>query len=155
MRTLDQLLTDSPVFAGMRPDWLAYVAGCAHNVRFDEGRQLFRAGDEADTFYVVRSGEVAIDLYVPGRGEVVIETLHEGDVVGWSWLYPPYRWQFDGRAAEDTAAIEFHGACLREKCAEDSELGYELMRRFAQVMLERLHATQIRLLDVYGTVPVA
>ena len=93
------------------------------------------------------------EVYVPERGQVVVSTHEAGELVGWSWLFPPYRWQFDGRAAETTHAIMFDGACLRGKCDADHQLGYLLMQRFAARMLVRLQDTRLRLLDVYGHAP--
>ena len=150
METIETLLRASPVFEGLEPDRLALVAGCASNVHFDQGAVMFREGDEADTFYLVRHGSIALETFVPARGSAVIETIEAGDVVGWSWLFPPYRWHFDGRAVAPVRAIAVDGACLRGKCDDDPGLGYELMRRFSQVMLERLQATRLRLADVYG-----
>ncbi len=109
-----------------------------------------RDGDEANTFYVLRHGTVALETFVPTRGPVTIETLEAGEVVGWSWLFPPYRWHFDARALSLVRATVFDGACLREKCEADPRLGYDLMSRFAQVVIERLQSTRLRLLDVYG-----
>ena len=111
---------------------------------------LFRDGDEANTFYVLRHGAVALETFVPARGPVTIETLETGEVLGWSWLFPPYRWHFDARALSLVRATAFDGACLRGKCEADPALGYELMSRFAQVAIERLQWTRLRLLDVYG-----
>jgi CRP-like cAMP-binding protein len=119
-------------------------------VRAAAGEYLFREGEQADVFYVIRHGSVALELHVPAREAVTIETLHQGDLLGWSWLFPPYRWEFDGRAREDTALISFDGACLRGKCDADHQLGYDVMSRFAQVIIARLQATRLRLLDVYG-----
>lgn len=155
MHALAELIASSPVFAGLPPEHLELIAGCAQNVGFDEGAVVFREGDEADTFYLVRRGRVAFELHTPDRGGLVIETADVGDVVGWSWLFPPYRWHFDALAVEDVRAIAFDGACLRGKCAEDPRLGYELMQRFAQVMIDRLQHTRFRLLDVYGGVAVS
>lgn len=152
MRTLEDLATDTPVFAGMDPEHLALVVGCASNTGFEAGEHVFREGDPADTFYLVRKGSVALEIHAPGRGSLTIETIGEGDVVGWSWLFPPYRWHFDARAVGSVRAIAFDGACLRGKCGDDPALGYDLMRRFAQLMVERLQATRLRLLDVYGVV---
>lgn len=152
MQSLADLIASSPVFAGLPDDDLALIAGCARNVGLGEGELLAREGDEADTFYLVRRGRVALELHTPERGGIVIDTADAGDVVGWSWLFPPYRWQFDARAVEDTRAIAFDGACLRGKCADDPRLGYELMQRFAQVMADRLQHARFRLLDVYGGV---
>jgi CRP-like cAMP-binding protein len=152
VHTLDELIADAPVFAGLRVEDLKLVAGCARNVAFDEGALLFREGEPADTFYVVRRGRVALELHTAERGGLVIETLEPGDVVGWSWLFEPYRWHFDARAATPVRAIAFDGACLRGKCEDDKVLGYELMRRFAQVMIDRLQHARVRLMDVYGGV---
>lgn len=150
MRTLDLVLRDIPLFEQLPADQLALLAGCAGNIRFAADQVIFREGDPANTFFVVRHGAIAIETFVPARGAVTIETVEAGDVVGWSWLFPPYRWHFDARALSTVRATAFDGACLRDKCGDDPALGYELMSRFAQVMLERLQWTRLRLLDVYG-----
>ena len=150
METIDTLLRDVPVFHGLPAEDLALVAGCAQNVHFDAGAMLFREGDEADTFYLVRHGSIALEMYVPARGPAIIETLEAGEVVGWSWLFPPYRWHFDARALTPVRATAFDGACLRGKCEDDPRLGYALMSRFAQVLIERLQWTRLRLLDLFG-----
>jgi CRP/FNR family cyclic AMP-dependent transcriptional regulator len=150
MEAIDTLLRASPVFEGLDPEALGLIAGCASNVHFDQGAVLFREGDPADTFFLIRHGTVALEMFVPARGAAVIETIEAGEVVGWSWLFPPYRWHFDARALTQLRATAFDGACLRGKCDEDPALGYELMSRFAQVLIERLQWTRLRLLDVYG-----
>ena len=150
METIETLLRASPVFERLQPDRLALVAGCASNVHFDQGAVIFREGDQADTFFLVRHGSVALEMFVPARGSAVIETIEAGDVVGWSWLFPPYRWHFDARALTPVRATSFDGACLRGKCNDDPALGYDLLSRFAQVLIERLQWTRLRLLDVYG-----
>ena len=150
MRTLDLVLRDVPLFEGLTDAQIELLAGCAGNVRFREGQVMFRAGDPADTFFLIRHGGVAIETFVPARGAITIETVEAGDVVGWSWLFPPYRWHFDARAVSVVRATAFDGACLRGKCMDDPELGYELMSRFAQVLMERLQWTRLRLLDLYG-----
>ena len=150
MRTIDTLIHDVPIFQGMSQEALELVAGCATNIRFSEGEVLFREGDDADVFYVIRHGRVALETFVPARGAVTIETVDPGEVVGWSWLFPPYRWHFDARALELVRATVFDAACLREKCERDPAFGYDLMSRFTQVLIERLQWTRLRLLDVYG-----
>ena len=150
MKEMHQLVDEVPALSGLAPAHLELIVGCAQNTRVEAGAYLFREGDAADTFYVVRSGAVALEIHVPARDAVVIETLHEGDLLGWSWLFPPYRWSFDARALEPVGAIAFDGACLRGKCEADHDLGYELMQRMSQVIIERLQATRLRLLDVYG-----
>jgi len=150
MQTLEELIAASPVFAGLADAHLELIAGCAVNARFVAGAQLFREGEPADRFFLIRQGAVALEVHAPGRGALVVETMHPGEVVGWSWLFEPYRWQFDGRATEPTGVVAFDGACLRGKCESDHELGYQLMRRFAASMTDRLQATRLQLLDVYG-----
>ena len=150
MRTIEQYLPDHPFFKGMNAPTLALVAGCATNVSVAAGQYLCREGDPADRFFVVRRGRVAIEVHGPSTGTLVLDTADEGDVVGWSWLVPPYRSTFDARAAEATGVVAFDGACLRGKCDVDPRLGYELMQRVTQVMNERLVAAQVRLLDLYG-----
>ena len=150
MQTIDQLIAAASVFAGLEPAHLELIAGCARNQHFDAGALLLREGDPADRFFLIRRGTVALEVHAPGRGPLVIETLNNGDIVGWSWLFAPYRWRLDGRALEPTSVIAFDGACLRGKSEEDHELGYQLMSRFAANLLESLQATWLQLLDVYG-----
>jgi CRP-like cAMP-binding protein len=154
MRTLDDLIADSPLFAGLTTAQLELIAGCARNEHVEDGTMLFREGDPADRFYLVRKGAVALEIAAPGRDALVVGTFRDGEVVGWSWLFPPYRWHFDGRVTRPAGLIAFDGACLRGKCDADHELGYLLMQRFAASMVERLQATRLQLLDVYGQ-PVA
>jgi CRP-like cAMP-binding protein len=150
MRPLESLLTDVPLFEGLDDATLTLLAACARNVHYAQGDTLFREGQLADSFLVIRQGDVALELFVPARGPVVIETLGATEVLGWSWLFPPYRWHFDARALSAVRATAFDGVCLRGKCEDDPALGYMLMGRFAQITIERLQATRVRLLDVYG-----
>jgi len=151
MKTLDELVAESPIFTGMDKAYLELIAGCGQNTGFEAGQYLFREGGQADTFYLVRHGRVLLETFVPGRGALTIETVDAGDVVGWSWLVPPYRWHFDARALDIVRAVAFDGACLRGKCENDHSFGFELLSRFSPVMLERLQATRLQLLDVYGS----
>lgn len=150
MRTLEQLIAAAPVFAGLDARHLELIAGCGVNDHARAGTYLFREGEPADRFYLIREGAIALEVQAPGRGGMVIETLHPGDIAGWSWLFEPHRWQFDGRAVQTTRVVRFDGLCLRGKCEADHELGYELMRRFAGAVSERLQATRLQLLDVYA-----
>jgi len=153
MHTLEVLLPETKVFAGLEADQLALIAGCARNVRFAPGEQLFRQGEPADTFYLIREGQVSSEIWVQGRGAARLETIEEGEIVGWSWLIPPYRWHSDAHALDTVRALAFDGACLRGKCDTDPALGYELLRRFSGLLVESLEATQLRLIDVYGRLP--
>ena len=114
------------------------------------GARLFHEGYPAHRFWLIRQGRVALDFPVPGRGDVVIEHLGPGTVVGWSWLFPPYRWHFGAVAAEQTLAVELDGPGVRRLCDDDPVLGYDLTTRFAAVLVDRLQAARVRLLDLYG-----
>ena len=151
MKTIDVLLAEHPFFEGMAPGYLEFIAGCGRNVQFEPGRYISREGQEANEFYAIREGTVAVEVFVPGRGSVTLQTLHKGEVVGWSWIFPPYKWAFDTRAVELTKAVMFDGACLRTKCENDPALGYDFMKRFARVVATRLDAARLHLVDVFGT----
>lgn len=150
MRSMNELVSTHPFAAGLNDEHLALVAGCARNVSFDDGAMLCVEGENADTFYLVRRGHVSIEVHQAGRGPIVIETVGPGDAVGWSWLVPPYRWTFDARATGPVGALAIDGACLRAKSLEDESLGFALLSLVSQELLERLQATRIRLLDLYG-----
>jgi CRP/FNR family cyclic AMP-dependent transcriptional regulator len=150
VQSLEPLLRDHPYFAGLEPQYLALLVGCARNVRFGAGEYLFEEGQPADRFYILRSGHVALEIDAPGRGPIIVQTVGAGDVLGFSWLFEPHRWSFDARAVEATRAIALDGVCLRTKSEADHGLGYELMKRFARVVVQRLQATRLQLLDVYG-----
>lgn len=150
MNNLAPLLAEHPFFNGIAERDLELLAGCASNVVFQADATIFKEGEPADIFYLVRFGRVAVEIFAPGTGALTIQTLGEGDVLGWSWLFPPYRWQHDARALELTRALAFDGACLRRKCDEDPRLGYELMQRFSRIITERLTSARLQLLDLYG-----
>lgn len=151
---LTALIDDHGLLGGFPTEVTQLIAGCARNVAFATDQMLLQEGEDATTFYLVRRGRVSLEVHQPGRGPLVIETIGPGSAVGWSWLFPPYRWHLDARALEPVGAIAIDGACLRNKAEADPAFGYELIKRFAQVMLERLQATRLRLLDIYGNVDV-
>lgn len=150
MHGLDVTLREHPFFAGFAEEHSHILSGCARNRRFDAGHYLFHEGDPADEFFLIRHGRVALEVAAPGQAPVVIATLRKGEVVGASWLIAPYRWMFDARAIELTRAIGIDAACLRGKCDADPRLGYEMMKRFLPILVKRLNATRLQLLDVYG-----
>jgi CRP/FNR family transcriptional regulator, cyclic AMP receptor protein len=153
MKTLEPVLRDHPFFQGLAPPYLSLVARCAKNVTFKSDEILFREGEEADLFYLIRHGKVALELASPARVALTVQTVSDGEILGWSWLIPPYHWHFTARAVEQTRAITLDGRCLRAKCEEDCRLGFELLKRFARTMEERLKATQLQLLDLYCPYP--
>lgn len=150
MKAIDALLADVPALAGIDPAQLELISGCGQNRVVPAGEYLMREGDRADDFYVIRRGRAAIEVHSPTRGALPIETLHDGDLVGWSWLVEPYRVHFDVRTTGECHLIAFDGSCLRARFEQDPLLAYELLRRFVPVIVDRLQATRIRLLDLYG-----
>ncbi|MBN2227601.1 MAG: cyclic nucleotide-binding domain-containing protein, partial [candidate division Zixibacteria bacterium] len=129
---------------------LELLVGCASNVVFKAGEFIIREGEDADKFYVIRHGKVLIETHMPQKGTIIIRSREAGEILGWSWMVPPYRWHFDARAVELTRAIALDGKCLRGKCEDDHDLGYEIMKRFALIIAERLEATRLQLMDIYG-----
>jgi CRP/FNR family transcriptional regulator, cyclic AMP receptor protein len=150
MQTLEKILVEHPFFQGLDHRYMQLITGCASNAHFAAGTYLFREGEEASHFYIIRSGKVALETVVGSRGPITIETIEAGEVLGWSWLFPPYRWHFSARSVGSTRAIMLDGACLRMKGEQDHDLGYELVKRMAAILMQRLQATRLQLLDVYG-----
>jgi CRP-like cAMP-binding protein len=150
IQKLDTIIREHPFFHGLEERHIKLIAGCAKNVRFAEGKTIFREGDPANQFFLIREGQVAVEVMVPTRGFITIQTVQTGDVVGWSWLVEPHTWHFGARTQRATRALAFDGKCLRGKCERDHDLGYELFKRFTPLMVDRLEATILQLLDLYG-----
>jgi CRP-like cAMP-binding protein len=148
MESLKRFLNELEFFKGLDPAYLDLLVGCASNVRFSAGEFLFHEGEKADNFYVIRSGRVTVEQPLPGFGSLTIQTLSEGDVVGWSWLFEPHMARINIKSQHETRALAFDGSCLRGKCEENHDLGYELMRRFSHVVISRLQATRLQLVEV-------
>jgi CRP/FNR family transcriptional regulator, cyclic AMP receptor protein len=150
METLERIIAEHPFFADLDGGFTSLMVSCATNVRFKKGDYIFREGDPADTFYLVREGKVAVEVFAPQHKPIIVATLGEGEILGWSWLLPPYQWKLNAHALENTRAIALDGKCLRTKCEENHDLGYEVLKRFARVIEQRLEATRMQLLDVYA-----
>ena len=153
MQSLEELLADAPALQSLPIGHRATMAGCARLRVFEADAKLLTESGPADEFFLIRRGRVAIETEVPARGAVTLETLNEGELVGWSWLVPPYRSAFGARALEVTHVIAFDGACLRGKCERDPALGYDLLKVVATTFVRRLEDTRLRLLDLYAGVP--
>jgi CRP/FNR family cyclic AMP-dependent transcriptional regulator len=131
-----------PFLAGMNQKDLALLSNCAMTVRFAPGQIIFREGEHANRFYLIESGRVALESTGTPAGTVEIETVRAGDLLGWSWMFPPYAWHFTARAIEPTVAIFFYGTILREYCERNHSLGYELFKRMSAVMVNRLQTAR-------------
>ena len=149
-KTIRELLGTQAVLAGLHEADIDLMAGCARNEVFEAGAFIAREGESADRFFVVRAGRVGLEIHAP-TGPLVVETLGAGELVGWSWIVPPHRWVYDVEVLERARVVAIDAACLRDKCEVDPAFGYRVMKRFAQVVAERLQATRLRLLDLYGT----
>ena len=154
MKTLEDLLREHPFFRDLGVAHIKSIAGCARDIQFEAGETIIREGQEANHFYVIRHGRVALDIHGSHRGPITIQTIEDGEVLGWSWLIPPYKWRFTARAVEKTQAISLDGRCLRGECEQDYHLGYEIFKRFAHLFSERLDHTVIQLLDLYCGSPL-
>jgi CRP/FNR family transcriptional regulator, cyclic AMP receptor protein len=139
-----------PFLIGIGANHIRLLADCAMRSHFRAGDVIFREGESANRFYLIEHGKVALESSTLGE-PVTIEEIHDGDLLGWSWLFPPYAWHFSARALEDTTAIFFYGTVLRDYCEKDHSLGFELFKRMSVVMLRRLQAARQKLLNVHPT----
>lgn len=150
METLEKILAEHPFVKGLEKEHIQLILGCAKNVVIEAGKYLFKENEEANSFYIVRNGKIALEIYSPEKGAIVIQTIGEGEMIGWSWMVPPYHWKFDARAIELTRLIELDGTCLRNKCESDPKLGYEIMKRLANVFEQRINSLRLQFLDLYS-----
>mgnify|MGYP000063272438 CR=1 FL=1 len=146
----EKMLAEHVFFRDLDPAIIKMLSSSARSVSFDAGEPIYREGNEADRFFLIETGRVAIQVFVTGRGSVTVYTVGPGDILGWSWFYSPYRRRFDATALEKTRAVVLEGAFLRERAEEDPRLGYELLKRFSLVAVNRLQDMTLQLLDLYG-----
>lgn len=146
MKTLNEAITKHAFFHGMKPEHLALLTEGANATTFKAGDVLFREGEPANQFFLIESGKMALETHDPANGTMLVQTLGAGDVLGWSWLFPPFIWHFQARVIEPTNAIVLSGAHLLVTAERNHDFGYELMKRVAQVVIRRLQATRKQLL---------
>lgn len=139
-----------PFFAGMNATYLALLSDCAMGVHFKKGQMILREGELANRFYLIESGKVVLESAEASGNPVLIETIGAGELLGWSWMFSPYVWQFTARATELTEAIFFYGTILREYCERDHSLGYDLFKRMSPVMLKRLQRARRQMLSMHA-----
>ena len=139
-------VTLHPFLAGMNRPQLASLTDCAMATNFKKKQTIFREGEMANRFYLIETGKVVLESSEGLGNPVIIDTISPGDLLGWSWMFPPYTWQFTARTTEPTTAIFFYGTILREFCEKDHSLGYELLKRMSAVMVKRLQAARKKML---------
>ena len=150
METLERIIAEHPYLSGIDPQWIELLSGCAANRKYEAGSYIFREGQEANEFFLIRSGRIAVEMAMPNHDPITVATVLDGDVLGWSWLLPPYQWKFQGRVVEPTRVFALDGKCLRQKCEANHDLGYELLKRFCKIIDRRLDQARFQLLDVYA-----
>lgn len=148
---LDDILAGHPVFKDFDKETIDLLVGCARNEHFPHGQTIYREGDAADKVYLIREGDIAVEISTAHHEPIIVETLRAGDVLGWSWMVPPYTHMSDARALNDVRAISLDAACMRNKAEQTPALGYQMFRHFVPHMATRFRALRMQLLDVYGT----
>jgi CRP/FNR family cyclic AMP-dependent transcriptional regulator len=151
--SLEELIAGHPFLAGMEPRLYHFFDECGTLRRFGSGQQIFHDGSEADHLYLILLGQVALETFVPGYGMATIQKLGPGEPLGWSWLFPPYEWQFSASTLKPTEVISFDAAALRSKAEGDIEFRDELLTRTARTLAQRLQGTRMQLVDLYGMRP--
>lgn len=147
MENLSRILAEHPAFKKLESQYIDLLVGCASNVRFNPETFVFMEGMEANQFYFIRRGKIVLEINSP-TGPIEVQTLKEGDVLGWAWFSPPYRWYCDAHVTESTSAIAFDGNCLRTKCEKDKKLGYEFMKIILLLMVQEFESTQLKINEV-------
>jgi len=143
-----------PFLAGMNRSQVALLTDCAMAVHFEKGQIIFREGEMANRFYLIETGKIVLESSERLGNLVIIDTIGHGDLLGWSWMFPPYTWRLTARAVEPTSAIFFYGTILREYCERDCSLGYQLFKRMAPVMIKRMQAARRKMLGIQSGVEV-
>ena len=141
-QSTESIVLTHPFLKGMSQHQLRILSDCAMQAHFNSNEVIFSEGEPADRFYLIQNGQVGLESYVKNKGNTRIQIIGAGDVLGWSWLFPPYFWHFTARALEPTDAVFLYAKPLREECESDHDLGYELMKRIAEVIMQRLQATR-------------
>jgi CRP-like cAMP-binding protein len=145
MASLKETLAQHPFLKGFNPAFLQFLAENAVKKQFDSGHYLLREGEETHQFFLIQQGKVALGTFILGRGVTTIQTLDDGELVGWSWLIPPHQWRFSALAITPVSTIAFEAQPIRQKCEDDHDFGYDLLKRMALVIGQRLTATRMRL----------
>ena len=152
MKDMEALVREHAFLCGLDDALIASIAGCGKNVVFQPNEYIFREGEKAQEFYLVKTGLVALEIYMPGRGEISFLTVKGDEILGYSSLVEPYRCLYDARAVEPVRAIAFDHHCLVDKCESDHTMGYEILKRVMTALTQRLHAARIQSANLYAGV---
>ena len=149
-QTLKEAVAAHPFLMAISEHHIRLLADTASRTMFEADTVIFREGETANRFYLIETGKVALESPGKKNETVTIDVIGAGDLLGWSWLFPPYVWHFSARAVEPTSALFFYGTVLREYCDADPSLGFELFKRMSEVMIKRLQSARTRLLKAEG-----
>ena len=152
MEDLSAILKQHPFIEDLSEEYVKQITGCASNVVFHENDIIFKEGEKAEKFYLIRTGKIALEFNGRDKGMIRIETIGPGQMLGWSWLVSPNKWHFNAHVIEDVRAIAMDGECLRKKCENDPKMGYEMYKRFSLLLEQRLQSARMQLLDVFKRV---
>ncbi len=148
--SIDDYLSTHTFFSGLNGDDIAFLSRHASELQVKKGETVFRQGDTADKFYLVRSGHLSVQIPALMGPALEIQSLGPDQLLGWSWLIAPYRWNFQAKAEEDSDLLEFDGRAILARCGQDPKFGYELLKRFAALMSERLDAARRKMMDQWN-----
>lgn len=149
MESVEQVLREHQVLRGLDEEQLQQLIACGRIVHYEPGTYLLREGEAANALFLLHRGRVALEIHVPGKGPTQVESLHGGDILGWSWLFPPYRWHLDARAVERVSALVLDAACLRSRMEANHDLGYLLSKELLFHLYQRLERVRMQRLDLY------
>lgn len=152
MEILANIIRTHPFWKGLNPEHFRFLEVNASLMRFGLAEPIFVEDSDAEHFYLIHQGRISLETFVRGKGVVTIQSISTGGVLGWSWLFPPYRWHFGARSHAITEVVAFTAQALREHAKANHDFGYELTTRIGKVMLERLQATRSQLVDYYSAI---
>ncbi len=147
---IQKTLSENPFFSELDDDAVAFLVAHAKELKISQDEVIFKRGEHADKFYLVRSGRITVEIPAVYGPSLEIQNLGAGEVLGWSWLIDPYKWDFQARVEEDADLLEFDGAAVLENCEKDRNFGYEILKQFTELMSERLTGARQRMMDTFS-----
>ncbi|MDQ2070308.1 Crp/Fnr family transcriptional regulator [Natronospira bacteriovora] len=149
-KAIRKLIESQRFFADLDSDWLDFLAEHAVSRKVSRDEVIFRHGNKADSFYLVTDGRISLEVAAIEGPPLELQNLGEGAIIGWSWLIPPYQWHFQARALEDANVIRFDGDVIFKRCEEDPDFGYDMLKRFAGLMSERVSSAREKMMQEWN-----
>ena len=147
---IEKYLSTHEFFSGLSPEFIGFLARCASEQQIEPGQVLFQQGERAHRFYLIRNGSISIEVPAITGPTLKVQSLGASQILGWSWLIPPYKWSFQAKAEAQTALFAFDGDAVLARCEEEPKFGYALLKRFASLMAERLGVARQRMMDQWN-----